>query len=167
MLTDEQLLALAVQAGAREEGDGQGGAYRELVLSSWLKPTRPDLHLNGLRKFAILVEAEESKACAAADIGGGMSVTHALPRGEVMARGVINGLPVELIRYTEEELRVRDRQWQYEVDRERDTARSERCHRMNLELDLRRLLDGEPTICEFEIVGEIKRRLTRDSGLIQ
>ena len=90
----------------------------------------------------------------------GLGVTRPLPRGEVMARGVINGLPVELVRYTEGELRVRDQQWQYEVDRERDTARGERCHRMNLELDLRRLLDGEPTICDFEIVEELRQRLT-------
>lgn len=41
------------------------------------------------------------------------------------------------------------------VTAERETARG-----LNLELDLRRLLEGEPTICEFEIVDEIRRRLT-------
>lgn len=42
----------------------------------------------------------------------------------------------------------------------RDSARG-----LNLELDLRRLLDGEPTICEFEIVEEIRRRLTPNADL--
>lgn len=88
------------------------------------------------------------------------SVPRPLPTGEVMASGDVNGLRVEVVRYTEAEIRVRDKQWQYDVQRERDAATRERCHRMNLELDLRRLLDGEPTLNSFDVVEELGQRLT-------
>jgi hypothetical protein len=56
-LSDDELLALAKACGAREEGVGQGGAYRELVLRCPIEPSRPDLHLRELRLFADAVTA--------------------------------------------------------------------------------------------------------------
>ena len=90
---------------------------------------------------------------------GGLGDMRPLPRGEVMATGVINGMSVDLVRYTEEEIRTRDRQWQYEVQRERDAATQAHCRFMNLELDLRRLLDGEDTLNGFDVVEELRQRL--------
>lgn len=59
---------MAREAGARDEREGQGGTYCELVLRSWFEPTRPDLHLNGLLRFAALVRAaartEAMEECA-------------------------------------------------------------------------------------------------------
>ena len=89
----------------------------------------------------------------------GLGDMRPLPRGEVMATGVINGMSVDILRYTEEEIRTRDRQWQYEVQRERDAATQARCRFMNLELDLRRLLDGEDTLNGFDVVEELRQRL--------
>jgi hypothetical protein len=83
-----------------------------------------------------------------------------MPHGQVMATGVIDGHRVELVRYTEEDIKNRDAQWKYELERERSIAREARCRMANIELDLRRVLDGEPTLCDFAIVEEIRQRLT-------
>lgn len=83
-----------------------------------------------------------------------------LPRGQVMATGNINGVAVQLVRYTEEDIRNRDAQWKYELERERELARQARCRMANLEMDLRRTLDGDRTLCDFAIVNEVRERLT-------
>lgn len=83
-----------------------------------------------------------------------------MPNGQVMATGVINGVRVELVRYTEQEIKTRDSQWQHELERERAIARQLRCRHLNLEFDLRRVLDGESTLCDFAIVNEVRERLT-------
>ena len=61
-ITDEDLIAWAMQSGAEIERVGQGGAYPELVLRSYHEPGNPDLHLNNLRKFAELVAAAAVEA---------------------------------------------------------------------------------------------------------
>ena len=93
----------------------------------------------------------------------GVSATlQRMPRGEVMATGVISGVRVELVRYTEQDIKTRDSQWQHELERERTIARQARCRELNLELDLRRVLDGEATLCDFAVVNEVRARLTPD-----
>ena len=89
-----------------------------------------------------------------------------LPRGEVMSTGIVGGVRVELVHYTEQDIRQRDREWQHEVERERSVATQLRCRMMNLEMDLQRVLEGNATLNAFPIVEEIRRRLTA-YGLLQ
>ena len=60
-----------------------------------------------------------------------------LPRGEVMATGRVGDLIVELVRYTEHDIRQRDKDWLNDVERERSIATKLRCRMLNLEMDLR------------------------------
>lgn len=72
-ITDKDLIAWAMQSGAKIDHSGQGSAYPEIVLRSWHEPGNPDLHLNNLRKFAEMVAAaavaaereENAKLCEA------------------------------------------------------------------------------------------------------
>jgi len=59
---------------------------------------------------------KDEQTTPAGDFGStvGLGVMRQLPRGEVMASGIINGMRVELVRYTEEDILTRDRQWQYD-----------------------------------------------------
>ena len=63
-MTNERLLELLLRAGAKEQGVGQGGAYRELVLTAWLEQNRPDIHLLAFKRFAALIETDERERLA-------------------------------------------------------------------------------------------------------
>ena len=52
---------LAREAGAKEDGAGQGGAYRELVLCASLEPG--DARLRAFKHFAALIAEECAKVC--------------------------------------------------------------------------------------------------------
>ena len=99
-----------------------------------------------------------AKVASTAELGVS-SLLQRLPRGEVMATGVVGGIRVELVRYTEEAVKNRDAQWRYELERERAIANEMRCRMFNLEMDLRRVLDGERTLCNFAILDELRQRL--------
>lgn len=86
------------------------------------------------------------------------------PSGEVIARGTVEGLPVEITRYTALEIANRDCIWQYRVKEALSISQRERIQATNLQLDLQRVLDGERTLCDFPIVAEIRARLEKSKA---
>lgn len=86
-----------------------------------------------------------------------------MPPGEVIATGEVDGVHVEVIRWTRQDLERRDAFWRSQLQRLEATLRAERCSSTNLRFDLRRVLAGEPTLCSFPEVEEVRARLNQDA----
>lgn len=67
---DKELIEqLARKAGAKEQGVGQGGAYRELVMSAWIDG---DVRMAAFARFAALIAEECAKEAESYDCGPGL-----------------------------------------------------------------------------------------------